>query len=63
MPRKQTNQVKSSWTAMVRAELKLCSVVYGRCLGKETFEQRLQGRKRVSQADMLEEEGEGRDRI
>ena len=36
-------------------------VVYGRCLGK--FEQRLQGRKRVSQADMLEEEGEGRDRI
>lgn len=48
---------------MVRAELKLYSVVYGRCLGKETFEQRLQGRKRVSQADMLEEEGEGRDRI
>ena len=36
-------------------------VVYGRCLGK--FEQRLQGRKRASQADMLEEEGEGRDRI
>lgn len=41
----------------------LYSVVYKRCLGKVTFEQRLQGRKRVSQAVVLEEEGEGRDRI
>lgn len=41
----------------------LYSVVYGRRLGTVTVEQRLQGRKRVSQADMLEEEGEGRDRI
>lgn len=41
----------------------LYSVVYERCLGKVTFGQRLQGRKRVSQAVMLEEEGEGGDRI
>ena len=36
-------------------------VVYGRCLGK--FEQRLQGRKRASQADMLEEEGESAQKL